>query len=576
MDKSLPKMRYLLLLLFLLGVSFLSAQSIEQLKKDLAKAKTSKEKMLLNYQLADTYFKASSMRKKERFENAETYAKEAHRLAGQTGNNGMTAQSAYLLAKTYNNLKTVGEKSKRSRYSKNVDVWLKNAAASAELVGDYDLILNVYQERANLYTSGKDKNYRKAFQVMEEGLGVLTKNGKSISQLRNNYDRTEVKLSGNLQELRDEIRKLESEKGQLEKRNVNLTESNKEAKREISQKETVIRKKDEVILAKEDSLELAEQKAEEIEERAEEIREKLGNVSEENIYLKAAEEEARADVEQARADAAEKELKVQAVEQQRTYLGIGTGIILLLAIVFYARYISKKRANHTLQEEQERSEKLLLNILPKNIAEELKHKGRTTAKKLENVTVFFSDFKNFTKIAEQLTPEQLVEELDKCFKKFDFIIQKYPDIEKIKTIGDAYMCASGLNGQSRYPFNLIRASMEMQQALEELKQENIRQGKPYFEARIGIHTGPVVAGVVGTTKFAYDIWGDTVNVAARMESKGEIGRVNISESTYRLVKYKFECEYRGKVDAKNKGLIDMYFVNKELAGTRLPKEAATV
>ena len=573
MDKSLPKMRYLLLLLFLLGVSFLSAQSIEQLEKDLAKATSNKERTALNFDLAEAYYNANSLRsmkKVDRFKKVITISKEAERLAKQDGNKAMLAQVSWLLAKSYDQLTKLDTKRKSSHRSSRKTA-LTNTLNFAKQVGDFDLIVKSIEKKADIANTDRQKA-----KIYKEGYAIFSSKDLSISKLQNDYNRTEVKLGKNKNALEKEIERLRNLKSDLEKRNVNLTESNKEAKREISQKETVIRKKDEVILAKEDSLELAEQKAEEIEERAEEIREKLGNVSEENIYLKAAEEEARADVEQARADAAEKELKVQAVEQQRTYLGIGTGIILLLAIVFYARYISKKRANHTLQEEQERSEKLLLNILPKNIAEELKHKGRTTAKKLENVTVFFSDFKNFTKIAEQLTPEQLVEELDKCFKKFDFIIQKYPDIEKIKTIGDAYMCASGLNGQSRYPFNLIRASMEMQQALEELKQENIRQGKPYFEARIGIHTGPVVAGVVGTTKFAYDIWGDTVNVAARMESKGEIGRVNISESTYRLVKYKFECEYRGKVDAKNKGLIDMYFVNKELAGTRLPKEAATV
>ena len=179
--------------------------------------------------------------------------------------------------------------------------------------------------------------------------------------------------------------------------------------------------------------------------------------------------------------------------------------------------------------------------------------------------MLFSDFKNFTSISEKLSPEELVEELDKCFKAFDFILSQYEDIEKIKTIGDAYMCASGLTARRGLPNNIIRAALEMQQFLNEQKQEKIRLGKPYFEARIGLHTGSVVAGVVGVNKFAYDIWGDTVNIASRIEANGEEGRVNISNTTYGLVKYQFDCEYRGKVQAKNKGLIDMYYVQKEKA-----------
>ena len=181
-------------------------------------------------------------------------------------------------------------------------------------------------------------------------------------------------------------------------------------------------------------------------------------------------------------------------------------------------------------------------------------------------TVLFTDFKNFTRISELLSPEELVEELDKCFKAFDFIIGQYEDIEKIKTIGDAYMCASGLTERRVMPNSIVKAALEMQLFLEEQKQERMRIGKPYFEARIGIHTGPVVAGVVGVKKFAYDIWGDTVNTASRVESNSAPGRVNISETTYNLVRYKFECEYRGKVEAKNKGQIDMYYVNRELSG----------
>ena len=244
----------------------------------------------------------------------------------------------------------------------------------------------------------------------------------------------------------------------------------------------------------------------------------------------------------------------------------GTLLALLLLVLFLIARRSRSRLkdkNKIIEMERQRSDELLLNILPKPIAEELKEFGKAKARKYDQVTVLFSDFKNFTSISEKLSPEELVEELDKCFKAFDFILTQYDDIEKIKTIGDAYMCASGLIGRKGMPYNIIRAALEMQQFLEEQKQEKMRIGKPYFEARIGLHTGSVVAGVVGVNKFAYDIWGDTVNIASRMEANGEEGRVNISNTTYGLVKYQFDCEYRGKVQAKNKGLVDMYYVQKE-------------
>jgi class 3 adenylate cyclase len=261
-------------------------------------------------------------------------------------------------------------------------------------------------------------------------------------------------------------------------------------------------------------------------------------------------------------------------EQQENFIYAAagaSGILLLLALLLYSRFRAKRRVAKTLEEKnqeieeaRQQSDELLLNILPGPIAEELKANGKAAARQFDEATVLFSDFQNFTLIAEQLSPEELVQELDKCFKGFDFIISQYPDIEKIKTIGDAYMCASGLNDRKALPNNLVKAALEMQAFLEEQKQERMRIGKPYFEARIGIHTGPVVAGVVGVKKFAYDIWGDTVNIAARVESKSQAGRVNISETTYGLIKYHFACEYRGKVEAKNKGMLDMYFVEREL------------
>ena len=209
---------------------------------------------------------------------------------------------------------------------------------------------------------------------------------------------------------------------------------------------------------------------------------------------------------------------------------------------------------------QARSESLLLNILPKQTAEELKANGKTVARQFESVTVMFTDFKNFTKISEELSPAELVSEIDECFKTFDNIISRH-NIEKIKTIGDSYMCAGGLPViNTTHAFDVVSAALEIQQFISNRAVQKKAEGKQPFEIRIGIHTGPVVAGVVGTKKFAYDIWGDTVNIASRMESSGEAGKINISGATYELVKHKFHFLSRGKIEAKNKGMIEMYFV----------------
>lgn len=213
-----------------------------------------------------------------------------------------------------------------------------------------------------------------------------------------------------------------------------------------------------------------------------------------------------------------------------------------------------------LQSEKEKTDELLLNILPLDIARELKEKGYAEAQKYESVSVLFTDFKGFSIIAEKMSAAELVAEIDHCFKEFDRIIQKY-GIEKIKTIGDAYMAVGGLPvTNTTHALDVVNAGIEIRDFIEEHKKSMIFQNKPIFEVRIGIHTGNVVAGIVGLKKFAYDIWGDTVNVAARMESSSEAGKVNISGATYELVKDHFKCTYRGKIKAKNKGEVDMYFV----------------
>jgi class 3 adenylate cyclase len=215
--------------------------------------------------------------------------------------------------------------------------------------------------------------------------------------------------------------------------------------------------------------------------------------------------------------------------------------------------------------EKKKSDNLLLNILPAEVAEELKAKGKTDVKTYSMVTVMFTDFKDFTSVSENISAELLVAEIDYCFSAFDNIIQKYR-IEKIKTIGDAYLCAGGLPVlNNTHSEEMINAAIEIRDFMLLRKKEKESKGEIAFEMRIGIHTGPVVAGIVGVKKFAYDIWGDTVNIAARIESSCETGKVNISGSTYKLVKDKFNCTYRGKIQAKNKGEIDMYFVETKAA-----------
>lgn len=242
-------------------------------------------------------------------------------------------------------------------------------------------------------------------------------------------------------------------------------------------------------------------------------------------------------------------------------------ILALIALMLFTQNRLKSRNNKELahknkiiQHEKQRSDELLLNILPLETAEELKKNGITKAKRYDEVTVLFTDFKGFTKISEQLSPEELVHELHSCFKVFDRIMGRF-HVEKIKTIGDAYMCVGGLPIPNKNAAaDVVKAGLEIQKFMKTLKANKQAQNKPYFEARVGIHTGPVVAGVVGIKKFAYDIWGDTVNTASRIESSSEVEKVNISEATYNLVKDEFNCIYRGKIEAKNKGKIDMYFV----------------
>jgi adenylate cyclase len=261
--------------------------------------------------------------------------------------------------------------------------------------------------------------------------------------------------------------------------------------------------------------------------------------------------------------AAAEERTARQRKQKNLFLIIGV-LAAVLAIALLVLVMQTRRSRTAIRRERDRSEELLLNILPAEVAQELKDKGESQARLIDEATIIFSDFMGFTGVSEQLTPQELVEELNACFKAFDDIIT-IRGVEKIKTIGDAYMAAGGLSGNTEAAaLNVVQAALDMQDFMARRRALREALGRPAFAMRVGIHTGPVVAGIVGVKKFQYDIWGDTVNTANRMESTGEPGRVNISNSTRQLIATTpgFRFHERGIVEAKGKGGLAMWFVER--------------
>ncbi len=273
-----------------------------------------------------------------------------------------------------------------------------------------------------------------------------------------------------------------------------------------------------------------------------------------------------AEAQRRKQEAVQAELAAEKNRASQIWMASLAALIVLMSILYYFRQrVNRRRRgelsekNAMIEEKRRRSEQLLLNILPKAVAAELTIQNKVAARRYEHATVMFIDFVNFTQAAERLEPEMLVKELDHCFSRFDTLIGRFR-IEKIKTVGDAYICASGLSDRNENPADMIHAALDIQEFLHKLKTERMATGRSYFEARIGIHFGPVVAGVVGVKKFAYDILGDTVNTAARLEQACEPGRVNVSGAAQAMAQKEFKWEYRGKIATKNKVGLDMYYV----------------
>ncbi len=552
-DVSIRNYSLLLLLGCLCWAPSLLAQDNdpEALKAALEEAATPQERYALYYALTTQLTRNEP-------EEAYGFGQKAYNEAKRLRNQQLMADAAYVTALAY----------ERDRNKGKTESWLKTTTRHAMAAQDANLLLNAVDKRTRMAT--RTQNYRRATEINREALDYFTADGTDLGTLRANAERDKMRLERERSELTrlraeldEELEILRDEQEILEEENDQLMAVNEARTAQLEAKEEALNRVEEEKAEVEEAMVVSQRQVAQLSRQALEQQAAVDRVQRELAEKKLAASEAER-------RAMKAEIVSERSEALRNYaIGLGALLLLLCGLLYY-RFVAKRKAaksleesNAELAEARKRSDELLLNILPANIAEELKTKGAAKARKFTDTTILFSDFVNFTRISELLGPEDLVRQLDVCFRAFDEILADYPDLEKIKTIGDAYMVASGLDDRKSIPSSLVKAALRMQSFLAEERKRREARGLPYFEARIGMHTGPVVAGVVGLKKFAYDVWGDTVNTASRVESKGEPGKVNISETTYRLIKYQFDCGYRGKVEVKNKGMLDLYYVESE-------------
>lgn len=348
-------------------------------------------------------------------------------------------------------------------------------------------------------------------------------------------------------DLNDEKRKVEKEKRLLENERRNLVNKTKSLHRVVKKKQRELKLTSKEVELRKNML---QQQSDEIVEITNEIKRKDADIS--NLE----ERKKMSDI-----LIKKNELELEHKRSQQKFLILGLSLVVLISLLLLFITVNRRRVNKILEIEKKKSDALLLNILPREIAIELKNTSKTVARSYELATVMFADIKNFTKLSAQLSPSDLIEELDYLFGAFDKIILKY-NIEKIKIIGDCYMCVGGIpQANDTNPLDIVHAAIEMQDFMTAMREDRLKNGGLIYDIRIGINTGPIVAGVIGSMKFAYDVWGHTVNIASRLEAACEARKINISSSTYECIQDKFECTYRGRMDVKGKSGLEMYYVS---------------
>jgi len=536
----------------------------------------------------------------KRSNNAINYLRQAEKELKKSGDpNQEMASLIYTLGVIYlngndiYNAKLSIEQAQKNAAKNNNQLLLTDIYATAAKVDEklykYESALDNYQRHLTLRDSFLLEERKRQQDLLQQQF-LLNRSEKEIRLMMVQQDIQKLMISQlNLE--KDKI-SLKSEKLQLENKTKEIELIQLQQERAIQ--EATIKNKALETERTEQTLRLTAQKLEteqkerilgELRQKEELERLKQQNLSRENDVLKKDKDLLTKDknllTQQQELDRLNLEKRQGELETIYVLSGIGFLILLMiLAGLFYFRSANLKLAQQNeqienqkieiehshqqVEEERQKAEEILLNILPAETARELKETGVAIPKNYEMVSVLFSDFSAFTAVAEDMEPDELIEELNICFMKFDEIMEQN-NMEKIKTIGDSYMCAGGIPAPNNTnPIDAVKAAIAMQEYIQSRRNLRKKEGKEYWGMRIGIHTGKVIAGVVGKKKFAYDIWGDTVNLASRMESSSENGRINISDATYKHVKEIYHCQFRGGIVAKNIGSVDMYFVEENL------------